>query len=134
VDSGTSNLPLSRDWPPALPCFPAGGLSMCSRRLGGIHARIRRFVSDPAVPSLDHGTIKALCILAGCDRASENTLATQGVGHACPDALVARDVLRTYGSRLDNPKDLTMTWFAPLERIPDAWRPFSGVHRRLRSE
>jgi hypothetical protein len=71
------------------------------------------------MPSLDHETVSALRILSGCDRASEDTLATQGVSRACLDALVARGVVRTYRSRRDNHR--LMSWFVLVERMPGTY-------------
>jgi len=88
---------------------------------GRCRSIVRRFVSDrPTMPSLDPETIRALRILAGCDRASEDTLARQGVGRACLDALVARGVVRTYRSEPDNPLRRPVRWFVLVERNPGA--------------
>jgi len=71
--------------------------------------------------SLDHETIRALRILSGCDRASEDTLATQGVSRACLDALVARGVVRTFRSRRNNPLHSLVSWFVLVERMPGTY-------------
>jgi len=70
------------------------------------------------MPSLDHETITALRILADRDRTSEITLAAQGVGRACLDALVARGIVRSYTHWFGHPKGLTMTSFALIKHKP----------------